>query len=239
MSPAKTALMTIVMMVAMMLPSVTPTLWRYHRHLRAAQPDRAAGGAAIFAAGYLGVWVLVSLALYWLSATLSPMGMVAMGPPLEPLTAGLVLLVAGAVQCSRWKARQLVRCRECAEPRRASNTVTATAWHGMRLGIDCFSSCAAPMAILFVTGLMDQRMMLAITTAITAERVAPAGRRIARLTGAVAMASGAILCVGSLALTSPRPTHQHPWTDTFLDRANVFEISHRRPFRRRVSEQSS
>lgn len=51
------------------------------------------------------------------------------------------------------------------------------------------------MAILFVAGLMDLRMMLAITAAITAERVAPAGVRVARLTGALALIVGLMICV--------------------------------------------
>jgi hypothetical protein len=42
---------------------------------------------------------------------------------------------------------------------------------------------------------MDAPMMLVITAAITAERVTPSGERIARLTGAVALIVGLIMCV--------------------------------------------
>jgi hypothetical protein len=42
---------------------------------------------------------------------------------------------------------------------------------------------------------MDAPMMLVITAAISAERVTPSGERIARLTGAVALIVGLIMCV--------------------------------------------
>jgi predicted metal-binding membrane protein len=51
------------------------------------------------------------------------------------------------------------------------------------------------MVVLLVAGLTDTRMMVVITAAITAERVAPAGARIARLTGALALVAGLVMCV--------------------------------------------
>ena len=66
---------------------------------------------------------------------------------------------------------------------------------GCRLGVDCCLSCAAPVAVLYVAGLMDVGMMMLITAAITAERVAPGGARIARLTGGVALMAGLLMCV--------------------------------------------
>ena len=55
------------------------------------------------------------------------------------------------------------------------------------------------MAVLFVGGLMDARTMLVITVAITAERVAPAGVRIARLTGTLALVVGLAVCARAMA----------------------------------------
>jgi predicted metal-binding integral membrane protein DUF2182 len=64
-------------------------------------------------------------------------------------------------------------------------------------------SCAAPMAVLFVAGLMDPRMMVVITAAITAERVAPGGARIARVTGALALVVGLAICVRAMEARLP------------------------------------
>jgi len=48
-------------------------------------------------------------------------------------------------------------------------------------------------AILLVLGVMDLRAMAIVTLAITAERIASEGQRVARLIGALAIASGLIL----------------------------------------------
>ena len=201
MSPAMMALTTAAMMVAMMLPSIAPVLWRYRRHLRAAQATNADAQTMIVAAGYVTVWASVGLGLFAMSTALSPMGMPSMGPSVSRLTEGLVLLCVGAVQRSGWKANQLVRCRDaCGRVRPNGHRVLAVWSDGCRLGIDCCLSCAAPMAFLFVAGLMDVRAMLAITVAITAERVAPSGQRIARWTGVLALVAGVLICVRAVGI---------------------------------------
>jgi predicted metal-binding membrane protein len=196
------AAMMAAMMVAMMLPSVTPTLWRHHRHLRATRMPRAGQRTMLFAAGYASVWAAIGLALFATSAALSPMGMASPAdPPVAPWAAGAVVLCAGALQRSRWKAKQLLRCREACAAARGVPRFVISAWRdGCRLGVACALSCAAPMAVLFVTGLMNARMMVAITAAITAERLAPAGARIARLTGTLALAAGSAMCVRAIGL---------------------------------------
>jgi predicted metal-binding membrane protein len=197
------ALTTVAMMVAMMLPSIAPNLWRYHRHLRAMRVSRAAGRTVLFAVGYASVWTTIALALFAMSAELSPMHMPSpTDPPLAPSVAAAVVLCAGALQLSRWKLKQLHRCREACVATRAVWRNIMTAWlEGCRLGTDCAMSCAAPMAVLFVSGLMDPRMMMLITAAITTERVAPGGARIARLTGAAALMVGLVLCVRAIGVT--------------------------------------
>ena len=204
-SPPMTAPMVVAMMVAMMLPSVAPTLWRYHRDLRSMRMPRAGQRATLFAAGYAGVWATIGLSLFAMSAALSPMGIASpTDPPFAPWAAGAVVLCVGAVQRSKWKAKQLARCRQACVSAQSVPKNVMTAWRdGCRLGIDCGLSCAGPMAVLFVAGLMDARMMLVITAAITAERVAPAGARVARLTGALALVAGLAMCVR--AIVTPKP----------------------------------
>ena len=191
MSPARmapaTAAMAIAMMVAMMLPSVAPALWRYHRHLRGADVPRAALRTALFAAAYASVWTAISLTMFAARARLSP-------SELAPW-AGAAILCAGLVQRSRWKADRLHLCREpCAAAGTDAKTLMPAWRHGLRFGLNCGVSCAAPMAGLFVGGLMDPRLMIAITAAITAERVAPDGAHISRFTGGLAIAAGLVMC---------------------------------------------
>jgi predicted metal-binding membrane protein len=49
------------------------------------------------------------------------------------------------------------------------------------------------MAIILVNGVMDLRVMAVVAAAITAERLAPAGMRVARSIGAVVVGAGLFL----------------------------------------------
>jgi predicted metal-binding membrane protein len=71
-----------------------------------------------------------------------------------------------------------------------------TAWrHGLRLGFHCSLCCAPLTAILLAIGVMDLRGMAFVTAAITIERLAPAGERVARATGVVVVGAGLFLIV--------------------------------------------
>jgi predicted metal-binding membrane protein len=116
------------------------------------------------------------------------------GPAAVPIAAGVVVLLAGALQFSAWKARHLACCREAPGRGRALPADAGTAWrHGLRLGLHCSASCAGLTAILLVVGFMDVGAMAVVTAAITAERLAPAGERVARAIGAIAVGAGVLL----------------------------------------------
>lgn len=204
-STAMMALMTVAMMVAMMLPSIALATWHYHRRLRAMHVRLAAQRTTLLILGYAGVWTVIAAALLAVSVDLSPIGIAPpTAPPLPPWAAGAVILCAGLIQRSRWKATRLLRCREACVPTQLhSRNVLMALTDGSRLGVACGLSCAAPMAILFVTGLMDARMMAVITAAITAERLAPCGARIARVTGALALVAGLVLCLRAIQVSMP------------------------------------
>jgi predicted metal-binding membrane protein len=159
--------------------------------------SRAVRRTTLFALGYVSVWTTIGLAMFAMSVGLSPMGMTSPADlPFPPWAAGAVVLCVGALQRSQWKAKQLLRCRHACMTEPAAPTSMMTAWRGgCRLGVDCGRSCAAPMALLLVAGLTDARMMVVITAAITAERVAPGGARVARLTGALAVVAGLVMCM--------------------------------------------
>ncbi len=186
--------MWVLMMVAMMLPSLLPMLWRYRRAVGACA-TRLGRLTTIVAVGYFFVWTLVGLAAFVLGVALAALNMRA--PELArgvPLAAGVVVLIAGALQFTAWKAHQLACCR--AAPARGGilPANAATAWrHGLRLGRHCSNCCAGLTAILLVIGIMDVRAMLVVTAAITAERLAPATGRIAQAIGAIVTAAGLVL----------------------------------------------
>ena len=62
--------MWIVMMVAMMLPSLTPVLWRYRRAARRTTEGRLSLLTALVGVGYFFVWTLIGLAAFPLGAAI-------------------------------------------------------------------------------------------------------------------------------------------------------------------------
>jgi predicted metal-binding membrane protein len=182
-----------VMMVAMMLPSLVPMLWRYRLALRSvAGRDRLTAWAG---AGYFFVWTVLGMIVFALGAALAQavMQMPAVARAV-PVSLGMVVLLAGAFQFSARKAHHLACCRQAPGPDPGLPADAGTAWrHGVRLGLHCSHSCAGLTAILLVIGVMDLRAMGLVTAAITAERIAPAGERVARAVGAVSVGAGLLL----------------------------------------------
>jgi predicted metal-binding membrane protein len=108
-----------------------------------------------------------------------------------PVRAGLVVLVAGALQFTAWKARHLACCRATPACPRCGAPDLLTAWrHGLRLGWHCTACCAGPTAALLAIGMMNRYAMAAVTVAITAERLAPGGARVAQAIGGAAIGTG-------------------------------------------------
>ncbi len=98
-----------------------------------------------------------------------------------PIAVGVVVVIAGLLQLTAWKASHLACCREAPGPGRTLPADAGTAWrHGLRLGLHCTRCCVGLMAILLVMGVMDLRAMAFVAAAITVERLAPAGERVAR-----------------------------------------------------------
>ena len=60
-------------------------------------------------------------------------------------------------------------------------------------GVQCCRTCAGLTAILLVIGVMDLRAMVVVAVAITAERLAPQGQRVAWAIGAVSIVLGVYL----------------------------------------------
>jgi predicted metal-binding membrane protein len=199
--------MWIVMMVAMMLPSLVPMLWRYREAVSSAAETRL-GPTALVGMGYFCMWTLVGMVVIPLGLALADAEM--QHPALSravPIAVGVIVLLAGACQFTAWKADHLACCRESSDlvrgyPRELRRDLVVAAFghgdgpawrHGMRLGLHCGCSSAGLTAILLVMGVMDLRVMAVVTTAITAERLAPAGDGVARGIGVIAMCAGLLL----------------------------------------------
>ena len=187
--------MWIVMMVAMMMPALLPMLRRYREAVGKTGEMRLAQLTALVGVGYFLVWTVFGLAAYPLGVVLAAVEM--QRPALAravPFAVGGVVLSAGALQFTRWKACHLACCREMPARGSALPADAGTAWrHGLRLGLHCSQCCAGLIGILLVIGVMDLRVMAAVAAAITLERLAPTGERFAHATGLVAVGAGSFL----------------------------------------------
>jgi predicted metal-binding membrane protein len=189
------------MMMAMMLPSLVPALSQYRRSLsgRAGRVESSHGWLTLWVGlGYFSVWALVGAAIYPLGILLAAAEM--RSEPLArsvPLAAGALLLLAGIVQLTSWKAELLRQCRDAACDR--SDAVRpGGAWrHGLMLGLRCALCCAGFMTVLIVVGVMDLAAMAVVTAAITAERLAARPERAARAAGILVLAAGAVAILRS------------------------------------------
>jgi predicted metal-binding membrane protein len=194
--------MWIVMMVAMMLPSLMPMLLRYRETVHRTDERRLGWLTAIVGAGYFLVWSLFGIAAFPLGVALAAaeMHQPALARAVPALT-GAVVMIAGALQFTAWKTRRLACCREKPGRGLPLQADVGTAWrHGLHLGLRCGACCAGPTAVLLVTGVMDLRAMAAVTAAITLERLAPAGMHAARFIGIVAIGAGLFMLAGAARL---------------------------------------
>lgn len=213
-----------VMMMAMMLPSLVPMLARYRRAVCCVGQGRLGRLTTLAGLGYFSVWMVFGAIAFPLGVALATMTMQV--PALAravPTATAMVVLIAGALQFSAWKARHLACCRGASGEgvngaragrgaldgnwsgslRRLATTRPGyiAAWqHGARLGFHCVYCCSGLTAILLVMGVMDLRAMAVVAVAITFERLAPAGERVARIIGAVVIVAGFFLLARAVAM---------------------------------------
>ena len=189
--------MWVVMMAAMMLPSLVPMLWRYRQAITTTGESRLGRLTALVGVSYFIVWAGFGIIAFSLGMMLAAIAMQA--PALSrvvPIAAGVAVVIAGALQLTAWKAHHLACCRQAPGRGHVLPADARTAWrHGLRHGLHCSCCCAGLTTILLVIGIMDVRVMAVVTAAITSERLAPAGERVARFIGAVTVATGVLLIV--------------------------------------------
>jgi predicted metal-binding membrane protein len=194
--------MWVVMMMAMMLPSLVPILWRYRQAFGRTGQTRLGRLTALVGVGYFIVWTAFGIVVFPLGVALAEIEM--QQPALAraaPIAVCVVVLVAGALQFTAWKARHLSCSREAPGAGHTLSADAGAAWrHGLRLGLHCSYCCAGLTTILLVIGVMDLRAMAVVTVAITLERLAPAGERVARAIGAVVIGTGLFLITRAVGL---------------------------------------
>jgi predicted metal-binding membrane protein len=213
----------VVMLAAMMFPSVAPMVIAYSRiHRRRRELGRHApvGGTAVFVAGYLIAWTAYGLAAYALYAwitSLSP-GFLAWDRG-GPYAAGAVIMAAAFYQLTGAKDRCLTTCRT---PMDFILGRMRHGYHGaLRMGVEhgawCVGCCWALMAALFALGAMSVAWMAVVGAFIAVEKLLPwkllANRSVAIVLAVLAL--GVALAPESVpGLTLPDGAAMHSLPDT-------------------------
>jgi predicted metal-binding membrane protein len=161
----------VLMMAAMMLPSLAPTLAAYVALTRGRWPSRS----LLFTGGYLLAWTaagLVAYGLYELGRGLlaSELAWQDAGRWL----AGAVIALAAAYQFTPLKHACLERCRgQLEDPHASRGGWPAALTMGARSGGWCIGCSWALMAALFALGVMSLTWMALIAVLVALEKTGP------------------------------------------------------------------
>lgn len=192
-----------IMMVAMMLPSASPTVLLFARiHRKQRERGAASVPASMFALGYLAAWAgfsVIATAAQW---GLEQAGLLnTMMVSTVPWLGGGLLIAAGLWQFSPWKLACLRHCR-------SPLSFLMTRWRPGRkgafvMGLDhgafCLGCCWFLMALLFFGGIMNLWWIGGLALYVLAEKTVPAGHRLGYGLGALLTAWGVWILLAPLA----------------------------------------
>jgi predicted metal-binding membrane protein len=180
----------VVMMAAMMFPSIAPMVLTYAR-IQRTNRERGrpvnVGATALFVAGYLVSWTIAGLGFYGVMAAARAFDLSGFSwEQAGRYVAGAVVVAAGLYQFTPLKQACLRKCRD-------PFMFLLTSWRSGRLGalrmgvqhgIWCVGCCWALMAALFALGLMSIGWMAFIAALIAIEKLLP-WRKVANVSVAV------------------------------------------------------
>jgi predicted metal-binding membrane protein len=183
----------LVMMAAMMFPSVSPTVALYSRMTK----ERSPVAPLVFACGYLVTWTAAGVLAFGVSdAGGRLLGDVLAWDRAGRWAAGGVLAVAALYELTPLKTVCLRQCRSPLGLLLGSwrGGLSGALRMGTRHGAWCVGCCWALMASLFALGVMSIAWMAFVAALIAAEKTLPWGRAVTYGTAAI-LAVLAILLV--------------------------------------------
>lgn len=164
-----------IMMVAMMSPSIIPTVLMFATVNKAKQKNNLQYAPTyIFYFGYLLAWILFSIAISIIQYPLHQISL--MNPMMASMNnyfSGLVLILAGIYQLTPYKNACLDKCR-------SPLSLVMSKWKdgnfgalrmGLGHGFYCVFCCWFLMAILLVAGVMNMYFVVALTVFVLLEKL--------------------------------------------------------------------
>lgn len=185
-----------IMMVAMMVPSVTPMVMMFTTvNRKRRESDRTdLVPVGVFVSGYLIAWMAFSAAAAVAQWALHAAALVSpMMTSSSAILGGALLIAGGIYQWTPLKYACLIHCR-------TPMSFLMTSWRpgrtgalvmGLHHGSFCVGCCWVLMALLFVAGVMNVLWVAAIAAFVFIEKVAPRGDLLGRVAGVLLVAAGA------------------------------------------------
>ncbi|WP_296420503.1 DUF2182 domain-containing protein [Pseudooctadecabacter sp.] len=185
-----------IMMAAMMLPTLVPTLRAYEDLMVSANGTRAGWGGVLL--GYFVIWVAFAALISVVQVGLIALGAVdALGIASSSIFAGALLVIVGLFQFTRAKE---VCHGVCHSPMMYFIGHWKTGFAGglrmgLGLGAFCVGCCWGFMALGFVGGVMSLLWMGLATLFMILEKLPSVGHIVTKPAGVVLIAAGLILPV--------------------------------------------
>ena len=188
----------VVMMAAMMFPSVAPTIALYTRVTKGASP----ASAWLFAVGYLMTWTGAGLIAFLVGGVATAvLGAGVSWEEAGHALAAVTLMVAAIYEVTPFKNVCLAKCRSPLGSLLGSwrGGRTGAVRMGIRNGAWCVGCCWALMASLFALGVMSVSWMAMVAAIIAAEKTLP-WRHLPIVTAALLLGMGMVVLLAPEAL---------------------------------------
>jgi predicted metal-binding membrane protein len=187
-----------VMMLAMMLPSMWPSIRLFRRVALAHGESGVNWLSLVMVSGYFLVWLAFGILAYGAGEALYTAAM--SFPAVEraiPVAAAASLVIAGLYQLTPWKTECLMHCRD---PLHFVTHRPGGGWReAVRLGVAqgeyCVACCWGLMLMQLVLGMASLPLMIGIAIVIAAEKLLPQPNIVAQGIGLVAITIGVVSAV--------------------------------------------
>jgi len=193
-----------VMMIAMMLPAMTPIVGLFQTIARRKREQGLPFTPVwVFITGYVMLWTFTGGVGY--AADMAIQALPESFPSLRTygfMIGGITLMVAGIYQLTPLKYLCLAQCR-------SPMGFLLTSWRdgtlgafrmGVRHGAYCLGCCWSLMVVLFVMGTMNLVWMGLLTMVIFVEKIVPHGVAMGKATGVALILFGLVMTAGFIPL---------------------------------------
>ena len=186
--------MWFLMSIAMMSPTIIPTLNTYNDILESG--GKKENSFWLFFVGFLSVWMIFSILMSLIQVFLGRLYLLNdQGAFVSSLLSSAFLLLAGLYQISSYKEACLIKCQ-------TPFTFFLQNWKsgkagsfnmGVSIGLFCLGCCWALMALAFVGGVMNLAFMAIMTLFMMLEKLPDYGKYISKPLSLILIGSGTVL----------------------------------------------